>query len=64
MKKLLTLAASDLKEVTKTYQGEYRPWMDDVDENGIEREIRSAEFAAFVEEIVNDALYGSVSIAG
>ena len=64
MKKLQEIAASGLKEVAKHYQGESRPWIENVNEDGIEREIRSPKFAAFVEMIVNDALYGSVSMAG
>ena len=48
MKKLNKIAEANLCGIVDAYRGEHRAWMDQVDENRIESELRDPDFEAFV----------------
>ena len=48
MKKLNKIAEANLCGIVNAYRDEHRAWMDQVDENRIESELRDPDFEAFV----------------
>lgn len=51
MEKLNKIVEANLDGIVKFYEGESRPWMENVCEDDIYRELSSAEHEAFLAEV-------------